>query len=125
MTELLLKDEVYQVVGAAMEVYNQLGNGFLEAVYQEALVIEFELRGIPYKSQVPLHIQYKDRQLRQTYIPDFVTHEQIIVELKAIKLLSVNEEAQLINYLKTSDLQVGVLLNFGAQRKLEWTRKVL
>ena len=125
MTELLLKDEVYQVVGAAMEVYNQLGNGFLEAVYQEALMIEFELRGIPYKSQVPLYIQYKDRQLRQTYLADFVTHEQIIVELKAIKLLSANEEAQLLNYLKTSDLRVGVLLNFGAQRKLEWTRKVL
>lgn len=124
MTELLLKDEVYQVVGAAMEVYNQLGNGFLEAVYQEALAIEFELRGIPYKAQVPLHIRYKERQLRQTYIADFVTHEQIIVELKAIKLLSANEEAQLLNYLKTSDLRVGVLLNFGAQRKLEWVRKV-
>ena len=107
-----------------MEVYNQLGNGFLEAVYQETLAIEFSLRGIPFLAQPSLKIIYKERVLDQKYVPDFVVYDQIIIELKAIKSIGPNEEAQLLNYLKTSGLRVGVLLNFGAERRLEWSRYI-
>jgi GxxExxY protein len=124
LTDLLFKEEVFQIVGAAMEVYNQLGNGFLEAVYQETLAIEFSLRGIPFLAQPSLKIIYKERVLDQKYVPDFVVYDQIIIELKAIKSIGPNEEAQLLNYLKTSGLRVGVLLNFGAERRLEWSRYI-
>jgi GxxExxY protein len=123
-TDILFKDEVFQIVGAAMDVYNHLGNGFLEAVYQEALPIEFEARGVPFKAQLPQQIHYKDRILRQTYIPDFIAYDQIIVELKAIKALGPNEEAQMLNYLKATGFRLGILLNFGAARKLDWMRRV-
>jgi GxxExxY protein len=125
MTELLFKEEVFQIVGAAMEVYNQLGNGFLEGVYQEALVMEFGLRGIPFHAQAALQITYKGRALNLKYVPDFVVYDHIIIELKAIKAIGANEEAQLLNYLKASGLRVGLLLNFGAVRRLEWSRFVL
>lgn len=124
MAELLLKDEVFKIVGAAIEVYNQLGNGFLEAVYQEALALEFELRQVTFKAQAALTILYKGHPLRQCYVPDFIVFDQVIVELKAIKMIGPNEEAQLLNYLKSSNLRVGVLLNFGSARKLEWLRRV-
>jgi GxxExxY protein len=124
MTELLFKEEVFQIVGAAMEVYNQLGNGFLEGVYQEALAMEFGLRGIPFQAQAPLQITYKGQALNHKYVPDFVVYDQIIIELKAIKAMGANEEAQLLNYLKASGLRVGLLLNFGAERRLEWSRFV-
>lgn len=124
MADLLLKEEVFNIVGAAIEVYNQLGNGFLEAVYQEALGLEFELRQVPFKAQAALNILYKGHPLRQCYIPDFIVYEQVIVELKAIKTIGPNEEAQLLNYLKSSNLRVGVMLNFGSIRKLEWRRMV-
>jgi len=122
--ELILKDEVYAIVGAAMEVSNELGSGFLEAVYQEALGIEFAERGIPYSAQVPVEICYKGRKLEKEYIPDFICHEQIIVEIKALKQLTSNEEAQLLNYLKATGKPVGVLLNFGSP-KLEWKRMAM
>ncbi len=124
MTDLLLKDEVFNIVGAAFEVYNQLGSGFLEAVYQEALQVEFRLRQIPHKSQVSILINYKGEPLHQTYLADFLVYDQIIVELKALRNLGPIDDAQLLNYLKASDLKVGVLLNFGAPRKLEWKRMV-
>lgn len=118
--DLLFKDEVFEIVGAAMDVYNYLENGFLEAVYQEALMIEFKARGVPFIAQPPQEICYKAQTLRQTYIPDFITYNQIIVELKAIKVLGPNEEAQWLNYLKVTGLRLGVLLNFGAKEKLDW-----
>jgi len=119
--ELLLKDEVYAIVGAAMEVSNELGSGFLEAVYQEALGIELEERGIPFTAQVPIEVYYKARRLAKEYIPDFICFDQVIVEIKALKQLTSLEEAQLLNYLKASGKPVGVLLNFGSPR-LEWKR---
>ena len=121
--ELLLKDEVYAIVGAAMEVSNELGSGFLEAVYQEALAIEFSRRNIPFEAQKPIKVRYKNMMLNKEYIPDFFCHDQIIVEIKAIKQITNLEEAQLLNYLKASGCCVGVLLNFGAP-KLEWKRFV-
>ena len=119
--ELILKDEVYAVVGAAMEVSNELGAGFLEAVYQEALAIELAERRIPFAVQTPIEISYKGRKLAKQYIPDFLCYGQLIVEIKAIKQLTSIEDAQLLNYLKASGKPAGVLLNFGSP-KLDWKR---
>jgi len=124
MAELLYKDEVYQIVGAAMEVYNQLGNGFLEGVYQDALAIELAMRNIPFKEQVPLEILYKGQPISHRYVPDMVLFEKIIVELKSISALGANEEAQLLNYLKATGLRLGLLINFGSKGKLEWKRLI-
>ena len=124
MSELIYKEEAYAIVGAAMEVYNQLGNGFLEAVYQEALAIEFRLRGIPFQEQVPLTICYKGQPLRQYYVADYVAYDKIIVEIKAIQQLSSNEQAQIMNYLKATSLELGLLISFGFPGKLQYKRVV-
>lgn len=120
-SDLLLKEEVYQIVGAAMEVANQLGCGFLEAVYQEALETELTERQVPYVAQKKIQISYKGRVLKKEYIADLLCHDQIIVEIKAVKVLAEIEEAQLLNYLKATQLPLGLLINFGSQR-LEWRR---
>jgi len=122
---IIYKDEVYKLVGAAMEVYNILGNGFLESVYQEALEHELLLRGMPYQSQVLLEVKYKDKVLEQTYRPDLVFMDKIIVELKAIDKIGSNEEAQILNYLKATDYELGVLINFGSKDDLNWKRMIL
>ena len=122
--ELIFGDEVFAIVGAAMEVSNELGPGFLEAVYQEALGIELSERGIPFAAQAPIEVMYKGQRLAKGYVPDFVCHGQIIVEIKALKQLTSIEEAQLLNYLKASGKPVGVLLNFGSPR-LDWKRMAL
>ena len=118
---LLFKDEVYKIVGAAFEVSNTLGCGFLEAVYQEALEIEFQDNHIPFESQKKINIAYKGKTLAKEYIADFVCFDSIIVEIKAIKKITEIEEAQLINYLKATQKPVGVIINFGST-KLEWKR---
>ena len=120
--ELILKDEVYAVVGAAMEVSNELGSGFLEAVYQEALEIELIERGIPFSARVPIEVFYKGRRLAKQYVPDLICFSQVLVEIKAIRQLTSIEEAQLLNYLKATSIEVGLLLNFGP--KPECKRKV-
>ncbi|MBS1249994.1 MAG: hypothetical protein MAG431_01583 [Chloroflexi bacterium] len=124
MVDLLYKLEVYNVIGAAMEVYNTLGPGFFEAVYQEALEIELEKRGIPFSPQYAIHISYNGVQLRTSYRADFLAYEKIIIEIKALDQLTSREEAQLLNYLKATGIKVGVLINFGAEGELEWERKV-
>ena len=124
MTELLYRDEVYAVVGTAMEVYDQLGPGFLEAVYQEALEMELAERGIPFVSQKELRILYKGQPLKKTYISDLTGCEKIIVELKASDRLTGKDTAQLLNYPKATGLRVGLLVNFGNAEKLEWERQI-
>ena len=119
--ELILKDEVFQIVGAAMEVSNELGCGFLEAVYQEALEIELDERRIPHVQQKRIDIFYKDRVLNKEYVADFLCHDRIVVEIKAIKAITGIEEAQILNYLKATNLPLGLIINFGAPR-LEWKR---
>jgi GxxExxY protein len=106
----------YELIGAAIRVHNELGCGFLEAVYREALQLEFDLLGIPHASEVSLALSYRGRQLRTTYRPDFVCFERIIVEVKAVRALGAVEMAQIINYLKASSLKTGLLLNFGGTR---------
>ena len=122
--ELLLKDEVYVVVGAAIEVHRELRHGFAEAVYQEALEIELSLRQVPFVPQMRLPLFYKGRPLRKWYEADVCCFGKLIVELKAEQCLTTADQAQLLNYLKATNLQVGVLVNFGSQGRLEWKRMV-
>lgn len=107
-----------------MDVYNALGHGFLEAVYQEALELELGMREIPFQPQSELTIYYKGRPLKKTYFPDLLVFDSLVVELKALDALTGVEEAQLLNYLKATRRQVGVLINFGSPKGLEWKRMV-
>ena len=124
MPELIYKDEVYAIVGVAMEVHTILGPGFLEAVYQEALEIESRARKLHFESQKPLQIRYKEHVLQKEYIADLIYFDKIVVELKALDCLSGKEESQLLNYLTTTGMKVGVPINFGSHPKLEWKRMV-
>jgi GxxExxY protein len=117
-------EQIFEIIGAAMEVHRELGHGFLEAVYQDALAREFVARGIPYQAEVELPVSYKGQQLRCGYRADFICFETVRVETKALARLSGSEEAQVINYLKAAGLQRSLLLNFGAP-SLEYKRLVL
>ena len=119
---LILKDEVYTIIGAAIEVHRPLGNGFLEAVYEEAMIIESNIRNIPFNTQVHLHVNYKGQTLSKEYIADYIGYDQIIVEFKCADRLTSNDEAQILNYLKATGMKVGLLINFGSKGKLEWKR---
>jgi GxxExxY protein len=119
--ELLYKDEAYAIVGAAMEVHKELGHGFLEGVYQEALEREFDLRHIPYEREVPIAVCYKKMILAKKYIADFTCYDKIIVELKALSALHPDHTAQVLNYLKATDFKLGILINFGG-KSLEYQR---
>jgi GxxExxY protein len=121
----ILKQEGYELVGAAMEVYNVMGSGYLEDVYQECLERELTLRTIPFESQPQLDLYYKGEKLGRYYRPDFYVYDGIVVELKAVKKLGRDEMAQILNYLKGAEKRVGYLLNFGSSRELEWKRFVL
>ncbi len=121
----MLKQEGYNLMGAAFEVYNEEGHGFLEDVYQECLEIELGMRDISFESQYELKLFYKERQLRKKYVPDFFVSNEIIVEIKAVKKLLPEHEAQLINYLKATNKRVGYLINFGSSDELEWKRIII
>lgn len=122
--ELMYPQESYKIMGACFEVYKELGSGFLESVYQEALELEFQLQEIPFESQSTLRLRYKGHQLKQTYIPDFVCFGKIIVELKAVSKLAPEHHAQAQNYLKATGLRLALLVNFGHYPKLECERIV-
>lgn len=125
MDMLLYKDEVFQIQGAVFEVYREMGCGFLEAVYQECLERELRLRGIPFAAQQELQLMYKDAPLKQTYRPDFVCYGKIIVELKAVKDVSPEHRAQVFNYLKATELRLGLLVNFGHYPKATVERIIM
>ena len=122
--EILHKEKSYRIVGACFEVYNDKGCGFLEPVYQECLSIELANQQIPFFEQSELQLEYKGQRLKQTYKPDFVCFEKIIVELKAVKVLTDVHRAQVHNYLKASGHRLGLLVNFGSHPDLEWERIV-
>jgi GxxExxY protein len=121
---LLYEQETYQILGACFEVYKEKGCGFLEAVYQECLEIEFQLQGILYVPQKELKLTYKGRPLVKTYNPDFLVFDKIILEMKALSALADDHRAQLHNYLKATGLRVGLLVNFGHYPKVEHERIV-
>ena len=124
VAEILYKEESYKIVGACFEVYNEIGAGFLEAVYQECLSIEFEEQRIPFLSQNELLLKYKGRQLKSIYIPIFVCYQQIIVEIKAVSCLTDQHRAQVHNYLKATGYRLGILVNFGEHPKRQYERIV-
>jgi len=123
--KVLYKDECYAIQGAVFEVYREMGCGFLEAVYQECLGREFTHAGIPFVAQLELRLAYKGEVLQQTYKPDFICYEKIIVELKAVKAVAPEHKAQVFNYLKATGLRLGLLVNFGHYPKVEIERVVL
>lgn len=124
MADLKFEEESYRIRGAIFEVYREMGCGFLEAVYQECLEREFTRQRIPFVSQRELVLHYKGVQLTQTYKPDFICFEHIIVELKAVKELASEHRAQIHNYLKATSLELGLLVNFGHYPKAEIERIV-
>ena len=107
-----------------MEAHSELGPGFSEAVYHEALELELKERGIPFESEKSIRIHYKGQLLKKEYFADLVCYEGLLVELKALDALTSKEEAQLLNYLKASQISIGLLINFGSKGKLEWKRYV-
>jgi GxxExxY protein len=122
-TKLVLKEEVFKIVGAAMEVLNEVGHGFHEKPYENALVIEFGLRGIPYRQQPSYPMNYKGHEIG-LFIPDLIAFDAVVVDAKVIEPITDIERGQMLNYLKITKLRVGVILNFK-NPKLEWERIVL
>ena len=122
--EILYKDESYQIIGACFEVYKEMGCGFAEPVYQECLQLELRNRNIPHWEQRELELRYKDEILKQTYKPDFVCYEKIILEIKAVSTLTNQHRAQVHNYLKVTNYRLGILVNFSHHPEVEWERIV-
>ena len=125
MNKIIHRDESYRIMGACFEVYKEKGCGFLEAVFQECLELEFGDQGIPFVAQPRLALSYKSRPLKQTYTPDFICYGNIIVELKAVTSLTDEHRAQVHNYLKATGHRLGLLVNFGHFPKVESERIAL
>jgi GxxExxY protein len=121
--KLLLKEEVFQIVGAAMEVLNGLGHGYHEKPYENALVVEFGLRGIPYNQQRNYDLLYKGQRVG-LFVPDLIAFDSVVVDTKVIDRITDIERGQMLNYLRITNMRVGVILNFK-KPKLEWERIVL
>ena len=121
MSKLVLEEETYKVIGACIKVHKNLGNGFLEAVYHEAVAKELTRAKIPYERQKKLPIHYDGAELNYNFVADFVCFDKIVVEIKAIEFLNENIKHQTLNYLKSTNLEVGLLINFG-ETSLTWRR---
>lgn len=122
MIDLVFKDESYSIIGACFEVYKDKGCGFVEPVYQECLEIEFKFRNIDFQAQKQLHLSYRGKILENYYKPDFICFDKIIVEIKAVQKLVDEHRAQVMNYLKATGFELGLLVNFGHHPKLEYER---
>ena len=122
--EIVYKEESYAIIGACFEVYKEKGCGFLEAVYQECLEIEFEIQKLPAVPQPRLELSYKGRPLKQKYVPDFICHSRIVLELKAVSALNDEHRAQVHNQLRATGHRLGLLINFGHFPGLEYERIV-
>ncbi len=125
MGDILYKEECYEIQGAIFRVNKELGSGFLEAVYQECLEKEFTLRNIPYQTQVQLDLVYRNLPLNQKYYADLICYDKIIIEIKAVSILTVQHAAQLMNYLKITGLKLGLLVNFCNYPKAEIKRIIV
>jgi GxxExxY protein len=122
---LLLAEEVFRIQGAVFAVYRSMGPGFLEAVYQECLELEFAARGIPFVARKPLALQYNGQPLKQRYVADLVCFDKVILELKGVARIAAEHRAQTINYLKATGLRLGLLVNFGATPRVQIERFAL
>lgn len=125
MEKELYKKEGFLLVGAAFAVHDETGGGLAEEVYQESFEIEMEMRGIPFRSKQEIAIRYKGRELKKRYIPDLYAYEGIVIELKAVAKLLPEHSAQLLNYMRLTQMPVGYLLNFAPLEGVEWKRYVL
>ena len=125
MGNIIHKLESYEIMGACFEVYKEKGSGFVESVYQECLEIELGLRNIPFKAQQELALTYKGRPLKSKFKPDFICHDKIVVELKAVSGLTDEHRAQVQNYLRATRMKLGLLVNFGHYPKVEYERIVV
>jgi len=125
MSHYLYKKESYAIIGAAMEVYNQLGPGFLEIIYHDAMKIELSEQNIPFESEKPLTVCYRGLTLAHEYFADLICYGRILVELKAQKEIHDVHLAQVMNYLKATGLGLGYVINFGHPEKLQWKRVVM
>ena len=125
MNPLLYEKESYDILGACFNVYKTMGCGFLESVYQECLEIEFKEQNIPFAARKELKIMFREHELKQRFIPDFICYNKIIVEIKAVSEFSKKHQAQLFNYLKATKMKLGFLINFGHFPKLEYERMIL
>jgi len=123
--DILYQEECYAIQGAVFEVYREMGCGFLEAVYQECMERELTSRNIPFIAQQQLKLVYKSEPLKQVYVPDMICYEKIIVELKAVKVIAPEHKAQTFNYLKASNLRLGLIVNYGHYPKVEIERIIL
>jgi len=113
MAEIIFKEESYKIIGSCLAVFNKMGSGFLESVYQEALEIQFKHDKVPFEKEKRLHIKFNDIQLDKFFKADFVCFRNIIVELKATPFIHKNDIAQVLNYLRATDMRLGILVNFG------------
>jgi len=121
--DLVYKEESYNIIGACMDVHSELGPGFLEAIYHEALLLELENRNIPYETNVKLRVSYKGKNLKKSYYADVICYGKIILELKAMEGLVSEHESQVINYLTATNYKLGLLINFGS-KSLQYKRLV-
>lgn len=122
--DLIFKEECYKIIGACMEVHKTLGCGFLESVYQEALALELKAMNIPFVKEQKIEIEYKGEILKKYYMADFICYKEVIIELKALSKLSIEHDAQVLNYLKATGKRLGLLINFG-EGSLKYKRIVL
>jgi GxxExxY protein len=125
MTDIIYREESYRIMGACFEVYREKGCGFLEAVFQECMELELSTQAIPFHAHPLLNLTYKGRPLKQTYSPDLVCFDRIVVELKAVSKLTDEHRAQVHNYLRATGHRLGLLVNFGHFPKVEFERIVL
>ena len=123
--KIIYKEECYAIQGAVFDVYREMGCGFFEAVYQECLLKELQIRQIPFVAQPTIPLLYKGQQLEQAYRPDIVCYDKIVLELKAVKDIAPEHKAQVINYLKATGMKLGLLVNFGAHPKAAISRLAL
>ena len=121
MDKLLFEKETYKIIGCCMSVHKELGAGFLESIYHEALEKEFKEHKIPFKSKEKLQVYYKNQPMNKFFVADLICYDKIIVELKAATFLHKTMEAQTINYIKSTNFKIGLLINFG-EKSLKWKR---
>ena len=124
MSKILFEKESYNIIGCCFRVHQELGDGFLEPVYQEALAIELEQQKIPFEQEKGLKLFYKNVPMQKKYFTDFICYDSIILEIKALTNLSPSHESQLINYLKATKLKLGILINFG-ETSLKYKRIII